>query len=188
MTLEEYLDFNDGVETRYELEDGILIEMPSENPINNAIALFLVIYLSSRLGIAPHLFATRHQIQVKSDKATAREPDLIIHSEASAAAIFKDGQLLRLNHPAPSLVVEVVSNSDSDKQSRDRDYVYKRQEYAQRGIPEYWIIEPMATVILVLKLAGERYEEQIFMKDESIVSPSFPDLKLTTQEILSAGR
>jgi Uma2 family endonuclease len=41
--------------------------------------------------------------------------------------------------PPPRLVVEVVSPGKKD---RDRDYIAKRQQYAERGIPEYWLIDP----------------------------------------------
>jgi Uma2 family endonuclease len=55
---------------------------------------------------------------------------------------------MRLSHPAPLLVVEVVSNSETAPQSRVRDYQEERLEYAARGISEYWIIELIADVIL----------------------------------------
>jgi Uma2 family endonuclease len=54
----------------------------------------------------------------------------------------------------PDLVMEVVSPDDPD-----RDYVQKRQEYAQAGIPEYWIIDPLQQRSMVLVLAGEAYVE-----------------------------
>ncbi|MCX5963904.1 MAG: hypothetical protein NT070_12425 [Cyanobacteria bacterium] len=41
MTLEEYLDYDHGTDCRYELEDGVLVEMGAENPTNNVIASFL---------------------------------------------------------------------------------------------------------------------------------------------------
>lgn len=186
MTLEEYLNYDDGTDTRYELVDGVLVEMPTENPINNTIALFLVSCFL-KLGIPYYCLATRHQIQVSSEKATAREPDLILHSEKSAAAILKDGKLLRLGQPAPRLVIEVVSSSDTDKKSRDRDYVEKRQEYAQRGISEYWIIDPIAATVWVLKLVGQEYQEQQFSGDEQLISPGFPSLKLSAADVLNAG-
>jgi Uma2 family endonuclease len=56
------------------------------------------------------------------------------------------------------LVVEVVSSSDTYPKSRDRDYIEKRVEYAARQIPEYWIIDPIAAVMLVFILAGEQYD------------------------------
>jgi len=186
MTLEEYLNHDEGTDKRYELVDGILVEMPTENPINNTIVLFLVSCFL-KLGIPYYCFATRHQIQVVSDQVTAREPDLMLHSEASAAAILKDGKLLRLDQPVPHLVVEVVSSSDTDKKSRDRDYIEKRREYAQRGIPEYWIVDPMAAVITVLTLVGQVYQAQPFTGDNRLISPNFPALRLSASEVLRAG-
>lgn len=186
MTLEEYLAYDDGTETRYELVDGFLVAMPTENPLNNTIALFLVSYFL-KLGIPYYCFATNHQIQVVSEKVTAHQPDLIVHSEASAAAILQDGKLLRLNQPAPALVVEVVSSSDTDKTSRDRDYIDKRHEYAQRGIPEYWIVDPIAAVVLILKRVGQEYQEQKFMGDGQLISPGFPSLELSAAQVLKAG-
>lgn len=187
MTLEEYLNYDDGTGNRYELVDGTLVEMPSESPINNTIALFLVIYFSTQLGISHRCFATGHQIQVPSQKVSARQPDLIVHSEESATAILTDGKLLRLDQPVPRLVVEVVSSSDTDKKSRERDYVEKRQEYAQRGIPEYWIIDPMAAVVCILTLLDQDYREQRFAGNEQLVSPGFPTMQLRAADVLNAG-
>ncbi len=52
------------------------------------------------------------------------------------------------------LVMEVVSDAPAD---RRRDLVTKRREYAQAGIPEYWIVDPKAKQITVLRLKGTRY-------------------------------
>ncbi|WP_199306705.1 Uma2 family endonuclease [Anabaena sphaerica] len=43
-TIEEYLNYDDGTDTRYELEDGVLIEMPPESPLNLSIARKLLFY------------------------------------------------------------------------------------------------------------------------------------------------
>jgi Uma2 family endonuclease len=86
------------------------------------------------------------------------------------------------------LVVEVVSNSETDLQSRVRDYQEKRLEYSARGIPEYWIIDPIAAVILVLTLEGTQYQEQRFQGKHPIVSSTFPSLNLTAEQALKAGK
>ena len=187
MTLEEYLDYDDGTDRHnYELEDGVLIEMAPENPLNNTIALFLVIYFS-QLGLPHYRFATNHHIQVTSKVVSARQPDLIVHSEASFAAILDDARLLRLGLPAPTLVVEVVSSSDTSKVSRDRDYVRKRSEYAQRGISEYWVIDPIAAVVLVLTLAEGDYQEQKYVGEQRVRSLAFPNAELSAAQVLKAG-
>jgi Uma2 family endonuclease len=94
ISLEDYLRYDDGTDTRYELVDGMLVQMGAESPINNTIALFLVLTLAA-LGIPAYRFATGHQIEVDSERATARQPDLMVHTEASARAILDDGNLLR---------------------------------------------------------------------------------------------
>ena len=89
--------------------------------------------------------------------------------------------------PAPALVVEVVSNSQKDKRSRNCDYVRKRQEYAERGIAEYWIVDPEGAVVFILKLVDGVYQEQRFAGEEKLVSPMFPSLALTAVQVLTAS-
>jgi Uma2 family endonuclease len=52
----------------------------------------------------------------------------------------------------PDLVVEIVSPDH-----RAHDWEVKRREYAQAGIPEYWIVDPQAKTVTVLTLAGASY-------------------------------
>ena len=46
MTMEDYLAYDDGTDIRYELENGTLIEMPTESSINALIARFLLFELA----------------------------------------------------------------------------------------------------------------------------------------------
>jgi Uma2 family endonuclease len=188
MSIEEYLTYDDGTDTRYELVDGVLVEMGAENPLNPKIAMLLVSYFLQEMGVPYSRLAIGHQIGVSSSKATARQPDLIVHSLESDAAIMADGKLLRSGDAAPLLVVEVVSNSAKDKQSRDRDYEEKPLEYAERGIPEYWLIDPDRAWVRVGTLVNGAYQFQDFTGKQVIVSTAFPDLTLTAGQILTAGR
>ena len=52
------------------------------------------------------------------------------------------------------LVMEVVSAGD---EARRRDLTQKREEYAQAGIPEYWIVDPELGQITVLTLEDQIY-------------------------------
>jgi Uma2 family endonuclease len=187
LTLEEYLTYDDGTEARYELVDGVLADMGSESPLNVQIAVFLLLHFA-QLGVPHYRLAIGHQIGVSPTKPTARQPDLLVHSEASEAAISADGKLLRFELPAPMLVVEVVSSSDTDPKSRDRDYIEKRSEYAARGIPEYWIVDPVEGRITVCVLDLQAYDSVEFRGDIKIVSPTFPGLNLTAEQVLKAGR
>lgn len=185
-TIKEYLDYDDGTDTRYELVNGELVALPAENPINSTIATVLVIALSA-LGIPPYCFAIGHQIEVDSTEVTARQPDLIVHTEESARAVLSGERLLRWSMPAPRLVVEVVSPGKSGSANYNRDYVEKPKEYAARGISEFWQIDPERSIVLVLELRNGSYRSQPFQGADPILSPTFPELQLTAEQILRAG-
>ena len=87
--------------------------------------------------------------------------------------------------PSPALVVEVVSPG---KVNEDRDYRYKRSEYAARGIPEDWIADPSQGRVTVLTLVDGLYEEAMFQGRDRLVSATFPNLKLTAAQVLGAGK
>lgn len=187
LTFKEYLDYDDGTDTRYELVNGVLVAMGAESPLNLDIALFLVtIFLQvvprSQIGI-------KNLIAVDSLRVTAREPDLTIHSEASKRAINQEKQaFLQPDMPVPLLVVEVVSPGEPGSDNYDRDYIDKRIEYAKRGIPEFWLVDPTRAVVWVLTLVdGDRYEAAEFRVNEQIQSPTFRTINLTAHQILTAG-
>lgn len=62
-----------------------------------------------------------------------------------AKAAFADGSFNDERRPR---VTAIVSPDDPA-----RDWVAKREEYARAGIPEYWIIDPRTSQVLVLGLA-----------------------------------
>ncbi|MDF5726455.1 MAG: Uma2 family endonuclease [Rhizonema sp. PD38] len=141
-TIEEYQNYDDATDTRYELVDGVLVEMGAESTLNTQIAVFLLLTFSC-LGLSDERLGVKQQIAVSDRKVTAREPDLIVHSVESEAAINGKSQaLLRFEMPAPLLVVEVVSPGNPGEENYERDYVEKPQEYAARGISEFWQIDP----------------------------------------------
>ena len=188
-TIEEYLTYDDGTDTRYELVNGELVEMAPENPLNPVVASFLFAAFLG-LGIPYYRLVIGHQIATTSAKVTARQPDLIVHTEESAAAILSGGKLLMPEMPPPMLVVEVISSSENDKRSYNRDYVEKPKEYAARGIPEFWQIDPDKgrKVVIVLTLKDGAYQSREFRGSDRVVSLTFPDLQLTAEQILRAGR
>jgi Uma2 family endonuclease len=188
MTLEEYLNYDDGTGTRYELVDGVLVEMGAESRLNEKIALWL---LSQFLQFVPiDRIARGTQISVQSKSATVRNPDLMILTEELDQVLSQENQsLIGFQMPAPLLVVEVVSPGEpGDQGNYDRDYIEKRREYAERGIPEYWLIDPERQLVLVLTLREQSYHEQRFTGQAAIVSPTFPLLSLTAVQVLKAGK
>lgn len=185
-TLEEYaaLDPSDLPEGNYELVDGEIIELPAESDLNVVIAGFL---FSVFLQFTQHYLIRRGtEIFVSSRSVTSRFPDLMVLSEQGAAAL--DGarrSAVTREMPTPKLAIEVVSPSD---QNHDRDYIEKPQEYAARGIPEFWQVDPERAVVRVLNLCEGSYQVREFRGSDAIASLTFPILQLTAEQILRAGR
>jgi Uma2 family endonuclease len=190
MSLEEYLTYDDGTETRYELVDGVLVEMGAESTINTLIAGFLFgVFI--KLGMPTILIGFKQKIEVESNYVSARDPDLIVHTEESFAAIEGLSEAcLKLNDSNPLIVIEVVSPGTESTDNYKRDYERKPKEYAARGIPEYWIVDPAPdrAIVKVGTLVNGVYQFQDFTGNQPIVSPTFPGLKLTATQVLTAGR
>lgn len=183
MTLEDYLKYDDGTDTRYELVNGELIAMPPESNLNNQIASFLFATFL-QMSIPYYRLSIGVQVAVSGARATAREPDFVVLSEESAADLTGATQCL-ITHDMmpPQLVVEVVSRNQEN-----RDYRHKRTEYAGRQIPEYWIVDPIAHKVTVLEWVDGLYEEQVYQGGQAIASPQFDTLTLTPATLLHAGR
>lgn len=52
--------------------------------------------------------------------------------------------------------MEVVSK---DAESRKRDLQQKPVDYAEGGIPEYWVVDPQEERITVFTLQGQTYQQ-----------------------------
>jgi Uma2 family endonuclease len=86
ITFEEFLEYNDGTDALYELENGELIPVSSESEINQLIAVFLLIYFS-QLGISANRLRMKTEIAVHSRQVNVRIPDLVVYSEELAIAM-----------------------------------------------------------------------------------------------------
>ncbi len=184
MTLEEYLSYDDGTDRRYELVDGELLEMPTESFENINIAKFLLFELAKSVPLV--LIAYNTEVEVSGKRATCRVPDLLLHTEESVAALVGTTRnLITRDMPPPALVIEIVFPGT---ENRDRDYRYKRAEYAARGIAEYWIIDPEKQQITLCLWVNGQYEDTVYTDRSPLISTVIPDFKLSAAEILAFGQ
>ncbi len=179
MTLAEFLNYDDGTDTKYELENGELIKMPSESDLNQRIASFLFAFFL-KLGIPSYRLRIGIEVAVSGASASVRLPDLVVLSEELAAALSGASRsIVLMDMPPPLLVVEVVSPNQEK-----RDYRYKRSEYSARGIAEYWIVDPILQQVTVLEWVEGLYEEKVYQGDNAIASPILGNLTLTVAQLL----
>jgi Uma2 family endonuclease len=182
MTLEEFLAYDDGTDRLYELENGELIEMPFESEINRRIAMFLVAYFLQQ-GISSDRLTMKTEIAVSGTRVSVRAPDLMVLSaELVAEMEGATRSIVYMDMPPPALVVEVVS-----PKQENRDYRYKRSEYAARGIAEYWIVDPISQKVTVLEWVEGLYEERVYTGSERIVSAILSNIDFTASRVLQGG-
>lgn len=185
LTFDDYLAYDDGTDSRYELVDGELIAMPPESPENNSIAKGLFFEFAKYYPLA--LIAHKDtEIEVSGRRARCRIPDVLIHTEESAATLVGARRAtLTRDMPPPALVVEVVSPGEAN---RTRDYRYKHTEYAARGIAEYWIVDPEERQVTVCQWVEGQYEDTVFSGANAIGSTVVPSLQLTVEQLFSLGQ
>lgn len=176
LSFEEYLAYNDGTDNYYELEDGALILMNPPIGLHAIILTLLSNLLLNEINRLQLPWIPLQLIGVRTSVRRSRLPDLCVvpldqmQPYLNTAAVLESGVIL---------VVEVVS-----RDSIQRDYRFKRAEYAAFGIPEYWIIDPIAQKVTLLLLVEGLYEETVYQGNDAIDSQTFPDLKLTVNQIL----
>ena len=189
LTLSDYLAIEAIYEGQQEFVDGEIIKMPPESNLNALISVFLLVSLSR---FVPMTWLRHKDVEIVI-AGRVRMPDLMILGEDLAAVLLASGRsTITEDMPAPLLAVEVVSPG---KANEDRDYRFKRTEYAARGIPEYWIVDPARAMVTVLMLVDGLYEVVEYSggdslqddKGDRIVSALFPQLNLTVEQVLKAG-
>jgi Uma2 family endonuclease len=132
MSYEAFLEWVDE-DTHAEWVDGeVIIPMPPKNIhqmtlvfLQRLLGLFVDLFSLGKVSVAPF------EVKLKAG-GSSREPDIFFVSGQNLARLTED----RLVGP-PDLIVEIVS---ADSVRRDRED--KLKEYAEAGVPEYWIIDP----------------------------------------------
>lgn len=188
LTFEEYLAYEDGTDTRYELVDGELVPMSVGTIIHAAIIDFLLDQLKVALSDleGPHRVLSG-TIGVRSPRGgrlnTSRIPDITVLPLEQMKAMMGSGEaIVGFDELPPPLVVEVVSSS-----TKKEDYKAKWLEYSVRNIPEYWIVDPLSKLITVCVLEDGMYTMHEFKDEQKIHSPTFPSLEITAAQILAGG-
>lgn len=174
-TVEQYLRFTDQTNRLIEFTDKSLEVLPMPTKRHQAISKFLLFILSAFLDPrGGTVFYSPLRLRIREGKF--REPDLMAARDAN------DTRLQNAYWLGADLVVEVVSEDDPQ-----RDIVTKRADYAEGGIPEYWIVNPLDETITVLRLEGAQYTEHgVFRRGDKATSALMEDLEVGVDEVFDA--
>ena len=161
---------------QYELYDGEVLVVPSPFPghqrVTSNVADLLRDYGRMTGGLA--LFAP---LDIVLSEDTVVQPDVVFFSR-ERRHLVKDWEVTR---SAPDLAVEVLSEST---ESRDRGR--KMELLARFGVPEYWIVDPVAETIEVYTVSGDRYELRLRTgRDATVTSPTLAHLSFSTARVFA---
>jgi Uma2 family endonuclease len=152
LTVAEYLEIGE-IEPGYsELVEGRLLMSPSPTFRPSRAGSKLWASLDAQLPagcVAVADIDVDLQLGPPDGPGTVRRPDVVVMTRTAPHRIDREGGVLRASDVL--LAVEILSPG-----SRRMDHVMKRAEYADAGIPHYWILDPEEpTSLVACHLAGE---------------------------------
>lgn len=195
LTLEEFFEWYPDGYGRYELRDGVIVNMQATGT-HEQVGGFLALELGleiRRLQL-PCIIPRQGIVKaIDSDKSGFNPDVMVLDSQAleteplwKKRSTITKGETIRL-------AIEVVSTNWQD------DYLVKLGEYEKLGILEYWIVDylglggrryignPKQPTFTVCNLSDREYQIQLFQGSDRIVSNAFPELNLTAAAIFQAG-
>ncbi|HVX47506.1 MAG TPA: Uma2 family endonuclease [Mycobacteriales bacterium] len=128
LSFEEFEALPENKSARYEVQEGVLIVTPRPVPKHAHAAFRLARQLDDQL---PSGLAVLQEVDVPLNRIfppTVRIPDLVITRSADLDAMVRVEDVL--------VAIEIISPG-----SRRTDTLIKPVEYAEAGIPHYWLID-----------------------------------------------
>jgi len=182
---------------RYELIEGEIVEMVNTRH-HKIVSMSLMLLFNDEIRRLQLSYEVSNEAAIrtmnkkgnKKGNDRARVPDISVIDRDTWRSNLSDYGALK---DPIQLTVEVVSANWED------DYIDKLDEYERLGIPEYWIVDylaigsrnylgdPKQPSVLIFTLDKEgKYQCTRFQNSESLISLTFPELKLTVDRIISA--
>ncbi|MCC7018952.1 MAG: Uma2 family endonuclease [Ardenticatenales bacterium] len=174
-TADDYLWLTRSTNHLIEWADGWIEELPMPTSTHQRVLLGLTKMLDAWMvpqgGIV--LFSP---LRMRVSERRFREPDLLALRDAT------DGRYGDDHWIGADLVLEIISPGNAE-----HDLVTKRAEYAEARIPEYWIVDPDAEIVIVLTLDGVAYREHgRFGRGETATSPLLAGFTVAIEDIFAA--
>lgn len=180
---------------RYELHDGVIVEKAQPLGGHELVTGFLARKVTVAFDFLNLPYFIPRKVLVKpTENQSGYEPDVLVINEKNLVnePLWRKTSTVIYGASIP-LIVEVVSTNWDD------DYYMKQGKYEAMGIPEYWIADylglgakkftgnPKQATFSVYQLIDEEYQVRRFQGNDRIISPSFPDLNITAQQVFDAA-
>lgn len=169
-TIQDILALPEG--QRAELLDGKMYLLASPGLTHQRLLLLLYDQISrfirKRKGACETLLAPV-SVYLTEDEKTYVEPDLMVICDKNK--LDEQGC-----HGAPDWIIEIVSPS-----SKSMDYYKKLSKYQESGVREYWIVDPLKSIVVVYHLEQEE-PPVIYPLKAKVPSGLFPDLEVSVSD------
>jgi len=189
LTFEEFIDFDDGNElNEYELVDGRLVLMPEPDDWHEEILEFLSFIFELQYRQFKLKYSVRKRNALLIENAKGRRPDIAVIERPATRREEREPGI----RTTPLMIVEIASGNWST------DLVDKQEEYEALGVPVYWIVDYRGQIpakycqrgkgkkVIVLTLEDGVYQKAEYVEGEVAPCITFPELKLTVDQILAA--
>ncbi len=170
-TEDDYYNLPENV--RAELIEGQIYYQAAPSRIHQKILNFLNteinIYIRSKKGSC-EVYPAPFAVKLFKDRKTIVEPDISVICD-------KDKLTDRGCTGAPDWIIEIISPGNSGD-----DYIRKLNLYANAGVREYWIVDPIKKRILVYHLEESKFEMDTYTFHDKIKANIYDDLWIDFQE------
>lgn len=195
-TFDEFIEwYPENSSVRYELYDGVIVEMPKPRGKHSNLTGSLggrLLTTIDKIAKTDIWTIPRESIVKPYRNKSGYEPDIIVLNQETIGTETRwESESVIQNATSVKLIVEVVSTNWQD------DYYDKRRDYEAMGIPEYWVVDyaalggrefigyPKQRTIFVYELIDGEYVKTTFRDSDVIVSPTFSQFNLTAQQIFN---
>ena len=170
-------------EQALEIIKGKIFPMAAPGRTHQKLSLYLSATLYNQFKNHPceayaapfdiRLYDRRKSLKADQDIYTVVQPDLCVICDLDK--LDERGCL-----GAPDLVVEILSPGNSSREMKT-----KKNLYAEAGVREYWIVDPVHETVARYNLITEDTYDRplIFVSTEVMPSLIFPDLSLVLSEL-----
>jgi len=159
---------------RYELDDGQVIVVPTPFPRHQRVAS----HVGDVLDEYEHAtggIVFKVPIDIVFSEYDVFQPDVVFFRKERRHLIH----MMKATRVPPDLAVEVLSRS-----TETRDRGRKMQTFARFGVPEYWIVDPVANTLEIYVLEGSGYRlAGAYDEGQEVSSPTLPGLSFSARRI-----
>lgn len=180
LTYEQYMAEGE-INRRYDILDGerVFMTNPSVGHQDICFNIATPLKIYGRSSGRGRMILAACDVLIRYAPLRTRQPDVLFisHERFGSRDVFDPAPL----SPAPELVVEVLSPSDTI-----RVLDSKIADYCSVGVLECWVVSPGMQTVEVMRLSPQGAVSQaVYAMGETLHSPTFPDLTLTVAEIFA---